>query len=481
MSNPFAEQNTTNALSVSELSSLIQGAVNNAFPQWVWLEGEVSGFKTWGRPVVKGWFFDLKDERSTLPCAVWSSDIRSIKTPPKEGERVRTLVSVSWAGKQGRLSLHVKRIEAVGIGALLADIERRRQKLVSEGLTDPARKRLLPRYPTRIGVITSATSAAMADVGQVLRGRWPLASLRIYDSQVQGDAAPGQLIQALTHAYHEQWAEVLLLVRGGGSLTDLMAFNDDALVRTLAQSPMPTITGVGHETDTTLVDWVSDRYASTPSNAAELVSPDIQDVSAWMESARARMIRAAQQRASMGRQRLQRARQGLANPARLLTHQRTRLSQASKGLQQHTQWCTQSLRSRLNALNLRLHHRHPATQLALQTERNRALVQRLNRALMPTLDPRRQRLVNLMRHLQPSTARQLAGARQRLTHLTARLAAASPEQTLQRGYAWIEVDGQIVSRGAELDPNTAIELRMQDHDQVRVSARVESVQRTSDG
>ncbi|WP_420550853.1 exodeoxyribonuclease VII large subunit [Litorivicinus lipolyticus] len=481
MSNHFAEQNTTNALSVTQLSSLIQSAVSTAFPQWIWLEGEVSGFKTWGRPIVKGWFFDLKDERTTLPCAVWATDIRSIKTPPKEGERVRALVNVSWASKQGRLSLHVKRIEAVGIGALLADIERRRQQLVAEGLTDPARKRPLPRFPTRIGVVTSATSAAMADVGQILRARWPLAALRIYDSQVQGDVAPGQLIRALKHAYSEHWAEVVLVVRGGGSLTDLMAFNDDDLVRVVAAAPMPTITGVGHETDTTLVDWVSDRYASTPSNAAELASPDQQDVAQVIAGARTRIARASWQRHQQRRQHLDRVRRGLSNPARLLAGQRTRLDQVSKALTQQAQWRCTAARTRLNTLAMRLHHRHPATQVALQRDRNRTLAQRLARALVPTLANPRQRLHHSHSQLLPSAQRRLDSVRQRLAHLTTRLAASSPTQVLQRGYAWVEVAGQIVSHGARLSAGAAIQLRMQDHDQVSVTARVESVQPRGDG
>lgn len=237
----MSNQITQQSLSVSQLSGQILEAIQHGFPQLVWVEGEISGFRVWGRPIVKGWFFELKDSTTAIGSVCWSTDIAAIKSPPKEGEKVRALAKVTWNHKRGELKLNVKRMEPIGIGALLVAIEQRRQRLVADGLTE--NKRPIPRIPQRIAVVTASTSAAMADVQRILRQRWPLAAVRIYDSQVQGDVAPQQLVRALENAYAENWADVVLVVRGGGSLTDLMAFNDEAVCRTLARAPMPSITG----------------------------------------------------------------------------------------------------------------------------------------------------------------------------------------------------------------------------------------------
>lgn len=264
--------------SVSEFVSEINALL--AFP--VAIEGEVSGFSvSQGRWV----FFSLKDEKedAIAPCFMV---VQNLRTPIEDGMRVRIFGSPRVHPKSGKFSVTVERIEPVGEGALKRAYELMRKKLESEGLFAYERKRALPRFPERIGLIASRDSAAYGDFIRILNNRWSGATVHLYHSQVQGEAARGQITEAVNYFSSPEAApvDVLVIVRGGGSLEDLQAFNSEEVARAIYASRIPTIVGVGHERDESIADYVADVRASTPSNAAERVVPDKREMRATVEA-----------------------------------------------------------------------------------------------------------------------------------------------------------------------------------------------------
>ena len=468
---------TASTLTVTQVSQAIGQALAGGFPQLIWLEGEISGFKVWGRPTAKAWFFDLKDNTSTLSAVVWASDMRNL-TAPREGEQVRVLARVSWASKQGRINLNVRQIQPAGLGALLIEIERRRTALVNDGLTAAERKRPIPNYPQRIGLVTSASSAAAADVMRVTRLRWPLAEIRVFNTGVQGEGAPAQIIQALDDMDREGGLDVCLLVRGGGSLTDLMAFNDEALCRRLTLTHCPVITGVGHETDTGLVDWVSDLYAATPSNAAELATPDQDTVKADIQRQTRQLRQGITGQLSHARNRLTQCQSRLANPAQLFATKRQLLERSQRDLTRQAQLDLEQKRLRLAQLIQRLQAHDPRHRISLARQRHQALAERL------AANPMRHRwqsakhqLDRLTEQLKQQPAQRLQTARRKLSQHQASLRALDPKGVLNRGYAYVEnANGQVLQRGDQLQLNQPLTLRMQDHETMDVGVRVERLE-----
>ena len=256
-------------LQVSECVDLINQTLDYAYPTIV-VEGEVSGFKINRDKFV---FFDLKDENSNLSCFMM---VFHLSVPLEDGMRV-VIKAKPKLTKWSKLSLTVMQIQPVGEGSIKRNSELLKQKLHKEGLFDASRKRELPRFPTRIGILSSIEAAGYADFQKIIANRWGGLEVIVADSQVQGLDAPSQLIAGL-NLLNEQSLDEIAIVRGGGSLEDLQAFNDEGFVRAIAASRTPTIVGVGHEVDITLADLVADRRAATPSNAAEIVVPDRDEV-----------------------------------------------------------------------------------------------------------------------------------------------------------------------------------------------------------
>jgi exodeoxyribonuclease VII large subunit len=254
-------------ISVSEFINILNETLVFAYPEVV-IEGEVSSFKVnQGKWV----FFDLKDEQGTLPCFM---PLFSLKLPIEDGMKIRVTASpklTNW----GKFSLTVRSIQLAGEGELKRAMALLKSKLEKEGLFDPSRKRPLPRFPEKIGLITSGTSAAYADFIKVLDTRWSGLSILLADIQVQGVSAPDQILNALEYFNSgRQQVDVVVLIRGGGSLEDLQAFSTEPVARAVAASRTPIIVGVGHETDISLADYAADVRAATPTDAARLVVPD---------------------------------------------------------------------------------------------------------------------------------------------------------------------------------------------------------------
>lgn len=349
-------QTDVSALTVTALATQLGHALSRAFPTVVSVEGELTNFKAYPSG---HWYFSITDGDASLSCAMFKAANRTVRLVARDGLKVRLTVEINFYPPNGRLQLIARRMVEAGLGDQKARLDALRAKLVAEGLTDPARKRPLPRYPMTIGVITSPKGAVIRDICTVLAHRWPLAEIRLYSAAVQGDEAPNALRDALRKAQQEGLCDVLILGRGGGSQEDLSAFNDEALVRDVASCILPIVTAVGHETDTGLVDLVSDRRAATPSQAAELVSPDKAERHQFVTALLARLAQRAGNQIALAEQRLDLLSYRLHDRAeRLLSGLQDRVQRAQQRLVSPGQYIVlkaQDLRHFETLLHTRLH------------------------------------------------------------------------------------------------------------------------------
>jgi exodeoxyribonuclease VII large subunit len=252
---------------VSELTERIGALLEDSFPD-LWIEGEVSNF----RPAQSGHlYFTLKDARAQIRCVCFRDQARLLKFRPEDGLHITARGSLGVYQVRGEYQMYVTHIEPVGAGALQVAFEQLKRKLQEEGLFEAARKKPLPVLPRCIGVVTSATGAAIRDILRVLKRRFANVHVQIYPVKVQGDGAAAEIVTALRHFNRVKFAQVVIVARGGGSLEDLWAFNEEVVARAIAASDVPIITGIGHETDFTIADFVADLRAPTPSAAAEIV------------------------------------------------------------------------------------------------------------------------------------------------------------------------------------------------------------------
>lgn len=256
--------------SVSELAEILRALIEDALPR-VWVEGEISNFS---RPASGHWYFTLKDERAQLRCAMFRGQNFQVRPQPRDGDRVRVRAQPGFYAARGDLQLICEWMEPAGEGALLRAFEELKRRLAAEGLFDAELKRPVPKIVRRIGLITSATGAAVQDVTAALARRFPLLSVQLWPVPVQGAAAAPAIVAALQKLPRRTPVDVILLVRGGGSLEDLWAFNEESVARAIRACAVPVVTGIGHEIDTTIADFAADLRAPTPTAAAELVSPD---------------------------------------------------------------------------------------------------------------------------------------------------------------------------------------------------------------
>ncbi len=262
--------------SVRELNSHIrQMFERDASLQDVWVEGEISGFK---QAPSGHYYFTMKDGKVQIDSVMWRSAAQQQPILPKDGDKVQAHGTVSIYEERSKYQFYVDRIRPLGVGDLYRQFEELKQKLAAEGLFDEERKRPLPAFPRRIGVVTSPNAAAFQDVLNILRRRFPLVEVILSPTLVQGADAPMQIVRALDRLNRRDDIDVIWVGRGGGSIEDLWAFNDEAVARAIVASRVPVISGVGHETDFTIADFAADHRAPTPSAAAELLTPDIAEL-----------------------------------------------------------------------------------------------------------------------------------------------------------------------------------------------------------
>ena len=389
----------------------------------IWLEAELSNFT---QPASGHWYFTLKDKEAQIRGAMFRQRNMNLGFTPKSGQLVLVRGRVSLYEPRGDYQMIVEHMEEAGIGALKREFERLKARLAAEGLFAPELKRPLPAFPRRIGVITSPSGAAVRDVLHVLKRRYPPARVLIYPTPVQGAAAVPALIKALELASLRAECELLILARGGGSLEDLWAFNDEGVARAIRACRIPVVSGVGHEIDFTIADFVADVRAPTPSGAAELVVPDRQELLSALRRIGERLMMS-------GRRELRTASQLLANLRHRLqrTHPGVRLQHSAQRLDELEQRLRQGLHARLQQQNIRLSHAltallraTPARGVAMLSARSAELGIRLRHAL--------QRRVEASRH--------------RLNLAQQKLDAVSPLATLARGFAVItRADGSVIT------------------------------------
>lgn len=264
--------------SVSELNEAAKMLLEHNFSNLL-LEGEISNFSC---PTSGHWYFTLKDENAQIRCAMFRMHNSALPFYPKDGMHVVIRAKVSLYIQRGEYQLIASYMEEAGVGVLQKRFEILKEKLFKEGLFDSAHKILLPRFPHKIGIITSVTGAAIQDVLTVLKRRYPIAEIIIYPTLVQGSQAAENIVQMIQRADKEKKCDVLLLTRGGGSLEDLWCFNEEKVARAIYDCYLPIITGIGHEIDFTIADFVADVRAPTPSAAAETITPDRAEITTWL-------------------------------------------------------------------------------------------------------------------------------------------------------------------------------------------------------
>jgi len=405
----------------------------------LWVEGELSNFS---QPASGHWYFSLKDRDAQLRCAMFRQKNAGLRFTPRAGQHVLARGRISLYEPRGDYQLIVEHMEEAGLGALNREFERLKAKLAAEGLFAQERKRELPRFPRRIGVVTSPSGAAVRDILHVLARRFPPASVLIYPTAVQGAAAVPEILAALALAAARRDHDVLIVARGGGSIEDLWAFNDEQVARAICASPIPVVCGIGHEIDFTIADFVADARAPTPSGAAELVAPD-----------RHACLSA-------------------------LSHIEERLSFAMRRE-------LRSLASRFEGASHRLRLSHPGTRLAQQEQRLDDLEQRLAGASRAGLLRSSHRLsdiwARLIQHspdkaaqefrlhhealagrLQHAMQDRLTRAEHRLTLAARTLNTVSPLATLDRGFAIVTraTDGALLADATVVDIGDEIEARL---------------------
>lgn len=303
------------------------------------------------------WYFTLKDADAQLRCVMFRFAALRQSIEPREGEALSARGKISVYKDRGEYQLYVEHLQSAGhAGDLFQQLEERRQKLAAEGLFDAERKRPLPPLPRTIGIVTSADAAALQDILNVLRRRYPLAHVILSPTLVQGVDAPSQIIRAIQRLLNVPDVDVMIVARGGGSIEDLWSFNDENVVRAVASSPIPTVCGVGHETDTTLVDFVADVRAPTPSAAAEVVVPDVADIRASLQQIDTRMRDVMNRRLTQSRENIGTAVRALdrAGPQRQIELHRLRLDELTerqrRSIAAHLDRLGERVRSRQAAL-----------------------------------------------------------------------------------------------------------------------------------
>lgn len=426
-------------LTPSSLNRLVRDLLGDALPQ-VWIEGELSNV---AKPASGHLYFTLKDSGAQVRCAMFKMKASVLRFRPIDGMQVLLRAKVGLYEPRGEFQLVAEYMEPAGEGALQREFEQLKARLDAEGLFDPARKRALPRYARRIGVVTSATGAAIRDVLSVLARRWPLADVEILPVPVQGREAPPAIVAMLRKASASARYDVLLLTRGGGSLEDLWAFNDEAVARAIHASAVPVVSAVGHEIDFSIADFVADLRAPTPSAAAELLVPDAVAVDRHLRQLQQRLA-TLQQRSMQGnaqrvdhllaRLQAQRPQARLQRDRERLVHLHRRLLGAMREQQQRRQ-------SQLDRARSRLLGQHPQQRLPLLRHRLGELTQRLRHAIERRLE--RDRL----------TLQQAARA----------LHTVSPLATLERGYAILfDEAGKVLRSTQGVETGTALRARLAD-------------------
>lgn len=419
-------------LSVAELNRLARGVLESNLPL-LWIAGEVSNLTYAASGHV---YFTLKDDAAQVRCAMWRNRAQLLAFRLANGMNVEVRALVTLYEARGDYQLNVESLRQAGIGALYEAFARLRQRLEGEGLFDPARKRPVPRYPRRIGIVTSLQAAALRDVLAAFERRAPSLPLVIYPAPVQGEGAAALLAAALRSAGERRECDVLILCRGGGSIEDLWAFNEEVLARAIAACPIPVVCGVGHEPDTTIADFVADQRAATPTAAAELVTAGYVDAAQHLARLAPLLGRAMERRIENLQQRLDIAARGLVHPGERLARMRLAADHCRARLSAALRRTLDAAQHAVGRQGLRLRGARPQFDAALQSLHHLA-----------------RRLAGAVQHDQQERRAHLEALRAHLVHL-------DPRQVLARGYSIVrDTSGTVVRDSRQLAAGSEVDLQ----------------------
>ncbi|MDX2267422.1 MAG: exodeoxyribonuclease VII large subunit [Bryobacter sp.] len=423
----------TSRLTVKEFTVQLRDLLRNRYSN-LWIRGEISGLKT----ATSGHcYFNLKEENTILPCALFRQHLRLLRTPPREGMLVDVRGSIDVFEPRGAYQFLAEFLEPVGIGTLQQAFEALKQKLANEGLFAQERKRALPRFPRRIGIVTSPTGAVIQDMLNIFERRAPGLEIRLFPALVQGAGSKEDLCAGLEYFSSNPWADFVILARGGGSLEDLWSFNEESVARAIAACSLPVVSAVGHETDFTIADFVADLRAPTPSAAAEMTVPANQQILDTLLTHRRHMDRSLEVR--LARLRELTSRYGVERPRALLERRlNTVLQQADEAelaLRQKLNLVLKSRQENWLQLDRTLTSLSPLTRLTQLRHAETTLATQLDR--------------HLKQHI--------AELRLRFSVAEARLSALSPKATLDRGYALVRTSaGRLVKNPAQAPAGTRL-------------------------
>jgi exodeoxyribonuclease VII large subunit len=418
-------------MTVTELNRRARALLEGEFGL-LWVVGEISRVT---QASSGHWYFVLKDADAAIDCAIFRGRAQYLDFRPENGLKVEVRARVTLYEPRGAFQLAVEQMRKAGLGALFAAFEKLKARLDAEGLFDAARKKALPAFPRAIGIVTSPEAAALRDIVTTLRRRAPMIPVILYPTLVQGAAAAAGIARAIATANRRAECDVLILGRGGGSLEDLWAFNEEVVARAIAGSRIPIVSGVGHETDFTIADFVADLRAATPTAAATAASPDREALAGRLRESRRRLSRAAARTIETAAQRLDIAARRLLTPAERIARGRDRLAELARRLAGLARSGAAYRRLGLDATAHRL------------------------RAAAPDTATGRQALARLRTQLGAAAARTHRDRTARLAAVAAALAHLDPTQVLGRGYAIVrDGAGNVLRSSAPLVPGDAIDV-----------------------
>jgi exodeoxyribonuclease VII large subunit len=411
-------------MSVSELNRNAKDLLEQAFPL-LWVSGEVSNIKCYGSG---HWYFSLKDENAQVRCVMFRDKNQYLDWQPRDGMRVEVRALVTLYHVRGDFQLNIETIRPAGLGSLFEAFEQLKVKLGKEGLFNAGRKKPLPQFPRQIGIVTSPAAAALQDVLTTLQRRMPSVPVIVYPTPVQGTGASAKIAAAIEKAASRAECDVLILCRGGGSIEDLWAFNEEIVARAIAVCPVPIVSGVGHETDFTIADFVADVRAPTPTGASQLVCPDREELMRRVEFLGGRICRAIQRSIESRMQHADMLGCRLVHPGKRIERKLAYIEHLSDRLSGSWQRNSENRYWRLRELDQRMAIASP--DIARLVERQRELRERLQRAAAVRIET-----------LRMSLQRQQAN----LAHL-------NPKSVLERGYSIAYApDGKVLRRSDQAE------------------------------
>jgi exodeoxyribonuclease VII large subunit len=418
--------------SVRELNFAAKQLIEAGLPL-LWVRGEISNFVS----AASGhWYFSLKDEQAQVRCVMFRHKSQYLEFKPANGMQVEALALATLYEARGDFQLTLEKMRPAGLGALYEAFERLKSKLEAEGLFEAERKRTLPLLPRQIGIVTSPQAAALRDVLRTLANRMPNVPVLLYPTPVQGEGAAQKIAQAIKTASQRAECDVLIVCRGGGSIEDLWAFNEEVVARAIAASHIPVVSGVGHETDFTIADFVADLRAATPTAAAQAVVPDRQELRQRLAQFRQHLARSASRRFEQGIQQVDFLQRRLVHPAQHIQQQEERLNALQQRMRLAHANRTQYQQGRCITLRQRLRGLRPDVMRLQEQQSHQA--RRLSAAMLHMLDRHDVRLGAMQQHLQ---------------HL-------DPQQVLARGYSMVrDAQGNIVVSSERIALGERLDIR----------------------